>query len=362
MNVIAYDPFLTLERAIEIGVEKVTLEELLRRADFITLHVPKTEQTTGIINANSIVLMKDGVRLINCARGGLIVEADLHAALMSGKVAGAALDVFEAEPAHDNILFGHENVICTPHLGAATSEAQTNVALQIAEQMSDYLTSGAVMNALNMPAISKEDAPRLQPYLKLANQLGLLISQIIEGAVIKISIEYEGTVAELNTKPLSAAALANILRSQLETVNIVNAPALAEARGISLRESHSGNARDWRSVITLYVTTEKRAFQVTGTLFTGREPRLVNIDGVPIEAALCPHMLYIVNVDMTGVIGAVGSLLGQSGQNIADFRLGRKEGENQAVCLVALDDEVPDSVVKALSGLMAIKQVKRLRF
>ena len=362
MHVLAYDPFLTQARSVEIGVEKVDLEELFSRADFITIHVPKNEKTSGLINKNTIAQMKDGVRIINCARGGIVVEEDLKSALDSGKVAGAALDVFDVEPAKENILFGHPNVVCTPHLGAATSEAQVNVAIQVAEQMADYLLHGAVSNALNMPSISAEDAPRLKPYMKLAEQLGSFAGQIADGAYASVSIEYEGTVAELNTKPLTALILANLLQSQLENVNFVNAFSIAEARGMSVRESHMGSSKDWRSVINLYVATDTRTFNVTGTLFTGKEPRIVNIEGVPVEAALSSHMLFIRNNDTPGVVGRVGTLLGDAGQNIADFRLGRQEGKNKAVCLVSLDQALPDAVFSAIASLPQIESAVRLRF
>jgi D-3-phosphoglycerate dehydrogenase len=362
MHVIAYDPFLSAERAVEIGVEKVELEDLFARSDFITIHVPKNEKTAGLINKSTIAKMKDGVRIVNCARGGIVVEDDLKAALDSGKVAGAALDVFAVEPAKDNILFGHENVVCTPHLGAATTEAQVNVAIQIAEQMADYLTTGAVMNALNMPSISAEDAPRLKPYMKLAEQLGSFAGQIVEEAIEKIEIEYEGTVAELNTKPLTALLIAKLLGAQLESVNMVNALSIAESRGIRISEMQSGSSKDWRSVMNVVVTAGGKSRNVTGTLFTGKEPRIVNIETVPIEAALAPNMLFIRNEDKPGLVGGVGMILGQANQNIADFHLGRKAAGNTAICLVSLDQPLPDSLFHELSALPQIKHIKRLSF
>ena len=362
MNVIAFDPFLTEERAIELGVEKVDLDDLFARADFITIHVPKNEKTKGLINKDTIAKMKDGVRIINCARGGIIVEEDLKEALDSGKVAGAALDVFDVEPATDNILFGHPNLVCTPHLGAATTEAQVNVAIQVAEQMADYLVNGAVTNALNMPSISAEDAPRLKPYLKLCEQLGAFAGQITEHAIKSVNIAYDGTVTEVNTKPLTQALVAHLLKSQLESVNMVNAMSVAESRGIDVSETKSGSSKDFRSQITLTVTTDERVRDVSGTLFRGKEPRIVNVEGVPIEAALAPHMLFIRNDDTPGLIGAVGSLLGQEGQNIADFRLGRSEKGAQAICLISLDEELPEDLFGAVSNLPQIKTAKKLSF
>lgn len=361
MNVIAFDPFLTEERAVELGVKKVELDEIFAKSDFITLHVPKNDKTANMINKNTIAKMKDGVRIINCARGGLIVEADLKEALESGKVAGAALDVFEVEPAKENILFGMENVVCTPHLGASTTEAQVNVALQVAEQMGDYLVNGAVTNALNMPSISAEDAPRLKPYLKLAEQLGEFAGQITNSAIKKIEIEYEGTITDINTDPITSVLIAHLLASQFDSVNMVNAMQIAEARGIQIKQSYDDAPKQWRSMINLVITTQDRVRNVTGTLFTGKEPRIVNIEGVPIEAALTQNMLFIRNADQPGMIGALGTLLADEGHNIADFRLGRKD-DKTAICLVSLDQEIPDNLFKDIEGLPHIESAKRLKF
>lgn len=279
----------------------------------------------------------------------------------SGKVAGAALDVFEVEPAKDNILFGHEKVICTPHLGAATKEAQVNVALQVAEQMSEYLNSGAVTNALNMPSISAEDAPRLKPYLKLAERLGELAGQIVENALEEIIIEYHGTVTEVNTDPITSVLIAHLLGKQLDSVNMVNALQIAEARGIKISQSYTGSSADWRSMINLKTKTNVRERSIKGTLFTGKEPRIVEIEGVPIEAALSQNMLFIRNEDKPGMIGAVGSVLGEAGHNIADFRLGRAESGG-AVCMISLDQMLPDDLFEAVANLPEVQQVMRLSF
>lgn len=361
MHVIAFDPFLTEERAVELGVKKVELDELFAKSDFITIHVPKNDKTTNLINKDSIAKMKDGVRIINCARGGIINEADLKVALESGKVAGAALDVFETEPATDNVLFGMENVVCTPHLGAATTEAQVNVAIQVAEQMSDYLVNGAVMNALNMPSISAEDAPRLKPYLKLAEQLGEFAGQITSTSIKKIEIEYEGTVTDVNTDPITSTLIAHLLANQFDSVNMVNAMQVAESRGIQIKQSYDDAPKQWRSMINLIITTDERVRNVTGTLFTGKEPRIVNIEGVAIEAALNGNMLFIRNDDQPGMIGALGTLLADAGYNIADFRLGRKD-DTSAICLVSLDQELPENLFKDIADLPHIANVKRLKF
>ncbi|MGQ0527751.1 MAG: phosphoglycerate dehydrogenase [Alphaproteobacteria bacterium] len=361
MEVIAYDPFLTEERAIEVGVEKVELEDLFARSDFITIHVPKNEKTGGIINRDSIAKMKDGVRLINCARGGLVIEQDLRDALDSGKIAGAAVDVFDVEPATRNVLFGHPKLICTPHLGAATSEAQVNVALQIAEQMADYLNHGSVANALNMPSISAEDAPRLRPYMALAEQLGAFAGQITEEAIQKIDIEYQGDVALLNVKPLNSLVLASVLRPSLETVNLVSAPQMAKARGIALSEIKKQDCDFGHAAIKVSVTTSHGTRDVTGTLFGGH-PRMVSIEGVAVEAAMDGHMLFIRNHDKPGMIGGIGKILGDAGMNISDFRLGRKEKAGDAVCIISLDAAVNDSVYAQIANLPQIRAAKRLSF
>ncbi len=362
MNVIAFDPFLTEERAVELGVKKVELDDIWANSDFITLHVPKNDKTKGIINAASIAKMKKGVRIINCARGGLIVEDDLKAAMDSGHVAGAALDVFDVEPAKEHPLFGNEKLVCTPHLGASTDEAQVNVAIQVAEQMGDFLMTGAITNALNMPSISAEDAPRLRYYMKLAEQLGSFAGQITENAIKKISISFEGSVTELNVKPLVQMVVASLLKTQMDTVNMVNAMKIAEDRGIQVTESRSATSKEHRSLIALTVETESRTRTVSGTLFTGREPRIVNIEGVPVEAALAANMLFIRNEDKPGLIGGLGMILANAGQNIADFRLGRAEGGDSAVCLVTLDAPINDDLFAEVSKLPQVKTAKRLTF
>ncbi len=362
MKVISFDPFLTPERAQELGVEKVELDELFKRSDFITLHVPKNDKTANLINKDSIAKMKKGVFIINCARGGIVAEADLKAALDSGHVAGAALDVFDEEPATQNVLFNHPNVVCTPHLGASTTEAQVNVAIQVAEQMAGYLLHGAITNALNMPSITAEEAPKLRPYIKLAEQLGSLAGQIAESAITKIEVEYQGDVAELNVKPLTSMALSWLLKPLLESVNMVNALQIARSRGITVSETRTADCADFHTAVRLTVTTEAGQRHVTGTLFAGREPRIVNIEGVPVEAAMASHMLYMRNEDKPGLIGGVGTILGEAKQNIADFRLGRIEKEGLAVALISLDAPVPDAVMKKLAALPQVRQIRQLTF
>ncbi len=362
MKVIAYDPYLTAEHAADIGVEKVDLDALLARADFISLHTPLTDQTRAIIDAAALAKTKPGVRIVNCARGGLIVEADLKAALDSGHIAGAALDVFEVEPAKENPLFGRENLICTPHLGASTTEAQVNVAIQVAEQMADYLLTGAVVNALNMPSVSAEEAPRLRPYMKLAEQLGSFAGQITESAIKAVTIEYEGDAADLNTKPLDAAVLKGLLSPLLEGVNMVSAPVIAHQRGIDVSDIRHDRPVDYHTMIRLTVTTENQIRSVAGTLFGDDKPRVVNVKGVPMEAELGPHMLYVNNNDRPGLIGGLGTVLGEAQVNIGTFHLGRTAPGGDAIALVEVDDAVTPEVLNAVANLPNVVQAKALSF
>jgi D-3-phosphoglycerate dehydrogenase len=362
MKVIAFDPFLSPDRAVEIGVEKVELEEIFKRADFITLHTPMTEGTKGIINAANIAKMKKGVRLINCARGGLIVEADLEAALESGQVAGAALDVFEEEPAKVNVLFGNDKVVCTPHLGASTVEAQENVALQVAEQMADFLLQGAVANAVNMPSVSAEDAPKLKPYMKLAEQLGSFAGQMVQDAPKEIKIEFEGHVATLNVKPLTALILAGFLKPSMEGVNIVSAPAKAKELGINISETKREKASNYQTLIRVTVLTAKGENVIAGTVVGGEHSRIVDIDGVPTEFALGKNMLYVLNHDKPGLIGAVGTILGERNFNISDFNLGRIPGKNKAIALISIDEPVTEEILAAITKLSQVERVQSLKF
>jgi D-3-phosphoglycerate dehydrogenase len=361
MKVIAFDPFLTPERAVEMGIEKVDLDTLLARADFITLHTPLTDQTRNILSRENLAKTKKGVRIVNCARGGLIDEAALKDALDSGQVAGAALDVFETEPAKDSPLFGTPNFICTPHLGASTNEAQVNVALQVAEQMADYLVNGGVTNALNMPSLSAEEAPKLKPYMALAEKLGSLVGQLAHGNLDKISIEVEGAAAELNPKPITGAVLAGLMRQYSDTVNMVNAPFLAKERGLDVREIRHDREGVYHTLIRVTVATSRGDRSVAGTLF-GTAPRLVEIFGIGIEADLEGNMLYIVNQDAPGFIGRIGSLLGEEGINIGTFHLGRREAGGEAVLLLSVDQPIPPTVIDRACQLEGVKMVKALAF
>ncbi len=363
MRVIAFDPYLSTERAADLGVEKVELDDLFARADFITLHTPLTDGTRGIIDAAAFAKMKDGVRIVNCARGGLIDEADLKDALDSGKVAGAALDVFEVEPAKDNPLFGHEKLVATPHLGASTTEAQENVALQVAEQLSDYLVDGAVTNALNMPSITAEEAPRLQPYMALAGQLGRLMGQITESSIKCVRIDYEGQATELNTRPLNAVILQSLLSPVLDvSVNMVNAPVVAKERDIDVSDSKHNREGAYLTLIRLTVETEHRARTIEGTLFADRQPRIVNIMGMDVEAQLGEHMLFLANEDKPGFIGALGTLLGEAGVNIANFNLGREREGGGAISLIDVDQAISDDLLTKVRALPHVVQAQAMTF
>jgi D-3-phosphoglycerate dehydrogenase len=362
MKVVAYDPFLSHERALEIGVEKVELAELIKRADFITLHTPLTDKTRNILGAETLAATKKGVRIINCARGGLVDESALRAALDFGHVAGAAFDVFIEEPATANPLFGHPNVVCTPHLGASTSEAQENVALQVAEQMSDYLLRGAIANAVNFPSITAEEAPRLKPFITLAEKLGSFAGQLTETGITKVQIAYDGHVARMNTRALTSAAIAGLLRPMLQDVNVVSAPHVAKERGIAVEETTREGECDYESLITVTVTTERMTRFVSGTVFADGRPRIVNIKGIRMDAEFGPSMLYITNLDKPGFIGRFSSTLGEAGINIATFHVGREAPGANAIALIEVDGEVPPDVLAKVQALPQVQQARPLRF
>jgi len=362
MKVIAFDPFLSQERAADLGVEKVEIDDLFRRADFITLHAPLTDKTRNIVNAGAIKNMKRGVRIINCARGGLVDEGALYEALKNGQVAGAAFDVFVTEPATENPLFHLPNVVCTPHLGAATSEAQENVALQIAEQMSDYLLRGAITNAINFPSISAEEAPKLKPFIALAEKLGSFAGQLTETGISKVQLAYEGAVAQMNTKALTSAALAGLLRPMLGDVNVVSAPVVAKERGIVVEEATREMPEDYESLITVTVTTERQTRHVSGTVFADGRPRIVNIKGIRMDAEFGPSMIYITNLDKPGFIGKFSSTLGQAGINIATFHVGRDAPGGNAVALIEIDGDLPEAVLAKVRALPQVQQAKSLHF
>jgi D-3-phosphoglycerate dehydrogenase len=361
MKVIAYDPFLSPERAVEIGVEKVELEELLARADIITLHTPLTDKTRDILSAEALGRTRKGVMIVNCARGGLVDEVALRALLDSGHVGGAAFDVFVEEPAMQNVLFGAQNFVATPHLGAATGEAQENVALQVAEQMSDYLLTGAIANALNSPSITADEAPKLRPYVALAEKLGAFAGQMVDEGLSGVDIAYEGGVAELNVKPLTAAALAGVLRPMLAEINMVSAPLVAKERGVTVSESRQDTSPVYDNLMRITVSTEmgRRAF--AGTVIAGA-PRIVEVKGMELDAVFAPAMLYVNNLDKPGFIGALGALLAEAGVNIATFNLGRVAAGDDAIALVGVDQPPDTALVARIRALPHVKEARALRF
>jgi D-3-phosphoglycerate dehydrogenase len=362
MRVIAYDPYLAPERATDLGVEKVELDQLLTRADVISLHKPLNDGTRNILSAAALAKTRQGVRIINCARGGLLDEEALHQAIVAGHVAGAALDSFMEEPAKNSPLFDLEQVVVTPHLGASTVEAQEKVAVQIAEQMADYLTSGAVVNALNTPSVSAEEAPKLLPYMKLAGQLGSFAGQLTETGLRSATITYAGQVAALNTRPLTAALLQGLLAPLLDSVNMVNAPSIARERNIAVTTIHEEAIEGYQTLVRLTVSTERGERSVAGTLFHEQRPRLVEIRGIEVDARLGPHMLYVRNDDRPGLIGDLGTALGDAGDNIATFHLGRTRPGGDAIALIEVDQPVPEEVLQRLCELPHVTQCKRLRF
>ena len=362
MRVMAFDPFLSPDRAADIGVEKVDLDQLLERADIITLHTPMTEQTRNVLSAENLQRTKKGVRIVNCARGGLIDEAALAALVETGHIAGAALDVFAEEPARESPLFALDDVIVTPHLGASTAEAQEQVALEIAEQMSDYLLKGAIINALNMPSVTAEEAPRLKPYMQLAEQLGSFAGQLTETGLKGVKITYAGEVARLNTRPLTQIILKGLLSPLLASVNMVNAPAVARSRDIGVTTVETEDLDGYRTLVSVEVETERGPREVAGTLIHEGAPRVVRIRGIDIEVRLAPHMLYVRNQDKPGFIGALGGVLGDAGINIATFHLGRERAGGDAIALVEVDAAVPTDVLKQIEALPQVLQVKPLAF
>jgi D-3-phosphoglycerate dehydrogenase len=362
MKVIAYDPFLSEERATQIGVTKVELDDLLAKADFITLHVPYTEKTANILSAENLAKTKKGVRIINCARGGLVDEAALAALLKSGHVAGAAFDVFKEEPATENPLFNLPNVVVTPHLGAATTEAQENVALQVAEQMADYLLTGAVSNALNMPSVTAEEARIMGPWLKLAEHLGAFVGQLTDEPIESIEVVYNGIAKDMNLKALNCAAIAGVMKATNPDVNMVSAPIMAKERGVELSTTTQDKTGVFDGYIRLVVTTPTRTRSIAGTVFSDGKPRFIQIKGINIDAEIGQHMLYTTNKDVPGIIGTLGQTLGEGKVNIANFTLGRSERHGEAIALLYLDEPPPAAVLDKLTATGLFQQVRPLQF
>lgn len=353
MKVIGHDPFVLSENAARLGVDLVSLEEIFKRSDFITVHVPLTNETRGLINRKAIAKMKKGVRIINCARGGIVDEKDLAEALKEGKVAGAALDVYVDEPpSPDHPLVKMEQVITTPHLGASTDEAQLNVAIAVAEQMVDFLSRGIIRYAVNVPSVSPELLNALRPYLTLGEKLGSLQVQMLASLPKEVHIEYGGEVTQYEVAPLTLAVLKGILTPMMESsVNYVNAPVIARERGIKVVESKSNRASDFASSMTVRVKTKEKELEVEGAIFGSNNPRIVRINNFYLEAVPEGYILILHNRDVPGVIGAVGTLLGQKGINIAGLELGREKVGGMAISFFHVDDIVPKETLEALRSL-----------
>jgi len=362
MKILAFDPFISTEKAKQLGIELADLETIYRRSDFITLHTPKTKETANLINKDTLAKMKDGVRIINCARGGIVNEADLFEALKSGKVGGAAFDVFEKEPPENHPLLTLDNFIATPHLGASTREAQENVATAVAEQIVDYLIAGTVRNAVNVPSVPADQLPSLSPYINLAERMGLFTAQVIEGGITQVTVEYSGDVSNLKLEPVTLAALKGLLTPIIqENVNYVNAPLIAKDRGIEVKVSKTDDTKEYTSLITLTVKAGGKDACVSGTLNSKKEPRIIQVDNFPMETVPEGDMLVLMNNDKPGVIGGIGTLMGQNGINIARMQFGREKQGGRAMSVVSVDSVIPDTVMDAVRKLPNVLSVKQVR-
>jgi D-3-phosphoglycerate dehydrogenase len=360
-KVIVFDPFLQDEKAKTMGVEKVELDELFKRSDFITLHTPLTEKTKNIISKDAFKKMKKGVRIVNCARGGLVDEDALKENLESGHVASAALDVFVNEPPKGSSLLGTKNLILTPHLGASTTEAQEKVALQIAEQISDFLKTGAITNAVNTFSLTAKEYNSVQPYLKLSEILGGFAGQLTENAIKKIQIEFEGQASQINTQPLMQTIICSLLKSNFDGVNVINSVSVAKSKSIEITETKHEKNCEYQSCVTLTVVTDKQTRSVSGTLFGGK-PRIVNIKGIDIEAELSKYNLYISNEDKPGFVSNLSKILADNNINIATFNLGRKKSGEEAIALISVDSPIEQKVLDQIQKIPLVIQAKSLVF
>jgi D-3-phosphoglycerate dehydrogenase len=373
MAIVGHDPFVSANIAKEQGIRMVKLEEVFGEADYLTLHVGLTPQTTGMINADSIKKMKKGIRIVNCARGELVEEAALAQALKQGVVAGAALDVFQEEPLKNSPLTALENVILTPHIGGSTHEAQEAIGYQIALQVKEYLKSGVIQNAVNVPSVSHEEYAEMQPYVVLAERLGSFLAQVSDGTLEEISVRYSGHIAEWKTELIRNAAIKGVLNQMLdEKANLVNAASIASSRGLQVHELHKPKSSmgGSGSVLSVLLKTASGEHRVKGAVLHGHAARLLSVDDIDVEAPLERNLIFLRNRDVPGVIGKVGTILGEHKINIADFSLGRqsvngvteKKGEpRKAVAVVHVDGRVPDDVLKVLRKVPAIEQAKAIR-
>ncbi|PKN33231.1 MAG: phosphoglycerate dehydrogenase [Deltaproteobacteria bacterium HGW-Deltaproteobacteria-19] len=364
MRVIAYDPFISPEAAEKLGITLASFDDLLKNADFISVHTPMTKETRGIINAAAFAKMKKGVFIINCARGGIISEKDLLDALNSGQVAGAALDVFEEEPTKNKELVGHANVICTPHLGASTDEAQINVAIAVAEQVADYLTKGEIRNAVNFPSVSGELLNIIQPYLELVEKLGQFQAQLVSGGIKEVLVEYSGEILNYNVAPLINSLMKGLLTPILkENVNYINAPVVAKERGIKVVESKSSEVQAYTSMISVTVKTQNETSYTAGALFGRQDPRIVRINKFTMDAIPEGHMLVVYNNDRPGVIGNIGTTMGKNKVNIARLHLSlnREQAETgQALVVLTTDTMVTADILKKLRELPHVISVTQV--
>ncbi len=362
MKILAFDPFISADKAKQLGIELADLETIWRRSDFITLHTPKTKETANLVNKGTIAKMKDGVRIINCARGGIVNEGDLFEALKSGKVAAAAFDVFEKEPPENHPLLTLDTFIATPHLGASTREAQENVATAVAEQIVDYLVAGTVRNAVNVPSVPADQLPTLSPYINLAERMGLFIGQLAEGGLTRVTVEYSGEVAGLKQEPITLAALKGVLTPTLqENVNYVNAPLIAKDRGIEVKVSSSRDTMEYTSLVTLRLQTGAKESSAAGTLNSKKEPRIIQVDAFPMEAVPAGDMLVLMNNDKPGVIGNIGTLLGQNGVNISRMQFGRESEGGLAMSVVSVDSPVSDGLMTKIKQLPNVLSARMIR-
>jgi len=370
MELVGHDPFVSVAIAKEQGIRVVALDDVYAAADYITLHVGLTPQTALMINEDSLAKMKKGVRLVNCARGELVNEADLAAALKSGQVAAAAIDVFAEEPPKNSPLLALENIVLTPHVGGSTHEAQEAVGVQIAQQVKEYLKHGVIQNAVNVPSVSAEEYATMQPYIVLAERMGAFLAQVSEGSLEEISIRYSGHIAEWKTDLIRNGAIKGILNQALEEkANLVNAATIAHDRGLRVVESHKAKASTGGagSVLSIFLKTAKEEHMVKGAVLHGETPRLLHVDGIDVEAPLERNLIYLRNRDVPGVIGKVGTILGEESINIADFSLGRRGGDSEsgqqreAIAVVHIDGAVPELVLTRLRGIAAVQQAKAVR-
>jgi len=355
MEVLGYDPFVSSQMAQDFGIDYAELDDLLGRSDIVSLHVPRTDDTYHMIDAAAIKKMKPGVRIINCARGGLIDEAALLEALESGQVGGAALDVFETEPPTDLSLVNHPHVVATPHLGASTREAQVRVGTEIAGKIKSYLTDGVILDAVNFPSLDREAYAVVAPVMDLAERLGSFLSQTADGGVCKLEVRTQGTFAEHALKPITMAAVKGLLTPVVEgAVSYVNALSLAAARGITVEEGRSSETSPYAGLLRLTLETDSGTTTTAGTLYAPDRPRLVEVDDTPIELRPEGHMLFIRNRDVPGVVGKIGTILGRADVNIAGFHLGRPRGNANAISILTTDSAVPAG---ALEEIREIEQL-----